>query len=76
MNIKNKQPQSFTHLLWTHCLAKNVAVISRKLETANYEFPVFSFDNVSESAIMKTLDWLKRSKTKEVFDLDARIIIF
>lgn len=56
------------------CLANNFCLRPRVLASANNDFPVFTIKNVSEYTVMKTLDCLKGSKSKDVFDFDAKFL--
>jgi len=57
------------------CLVKNFGPRPRVLQLANTDFPVFTIKNVSENTVMKTLDCLKGSKSKDVFDFDAKFFL-
>lgn len=50
-------------------VSENFGVRLSALEPANNEWPVFTTGNVLEFIVIKTLDWMKRSK--DAFDIDA-----
>ncbi len=47
-------------------------VRSEALQPINDETPVFTIENVSESTVLKIFDNLKGSRSKDVYDIDAR----
>ncbi len=47
-------------------------VRSGALQPINDENPVFTIENVPESTVLKIFDNLKGSRSKDVYDIDAR----
>lgn len=56
------------------CLAKKFGERPRILEATNNEFPVFNIERVSDSIVMRALDCIKGSKSKDLFDIDAHFL--
>jgi len=54
------------------CLACKFGARSGVPQPINNELPVFTIENVSESTVSKIIDNLKGSKSKDVYDIDAR----
>ncbi len=54
------------------CLAMKFGVRSGALQPINDETPVFTIENVPESTVLKIFDNLKGSRSKDVYDIDAR----
>lgn len=54
------------------CLARKFGARSGVLEPINNETPVFTNENVSESIVLKIIDNLKGSRSKDVYDTDAQ----
>lgn len=54
------------------CLARKFGARLGVPEPINNETPVFTIENVSETTVLKIMDNLKGTRSKDVYDIDAR----